>query len=173
MQASMGSLSIRQALLMDPKAGITDLVISQWMTRGEELRVEGLHSEDKHLPEHDQLCLALVELDTTASSRVLQLAGEALEHELLSRDPRTASVRATLIKHVQASLGGDRFVQRQIVEHRGGELDFTQAEMDLLSRPALERYEVIMRERAALADELRAMIAAAKAGPVVETNTLH
>ncbi len=157
MEASMGALSVRAALLADTRNGVTDVVISQWMQRGEELRVEGLSSTDEHLPEYDQLCLLLVELDTTCGSRALQLAGEAMEDILRSRDSRTAGARVTLIKHVQASLGGDRFVQRQIVEHRGGDLDFSQAQMDALSREELVRYEEIVKLRATLADELRAM----------------
>lgn len=157
MESSMGALSVRAALLADTRSGVTDVVISQWMQRGEELRVENLSSADEHLPEYDRLCLLLVELDTTCGSRALQLAGEAMEDLLRSRDVRTAGPRVALIKHVQASLGGDRFVQRQIVEHRVGDLDFSQAQMDALSREELLRYEEIVKQRAALADELRAM----------------
>lgn len=178
MEASMGALSVRAALLADTRNGVTDVVISQWMQRGEELRVEGLSSTDEHLPEYDQLCLLLVELDTTCGSRALQLAGEAMEDILRSRDSRTAGARVTLIKHVQASLGGDRFVQRQIVEHRGGDLDFSQAQMDALSREELVRYEEIVKLRATLADELRAManaIASRGAAAIVSppTPTVH
>lgn len=174
MEAAMGALSVRAAALADTKNGVTDLVLAVWLTRGEELRAQGLSSADEHLPEYDRLCATLVELDGAVASRALLLAGEAMEDILVSRDIRTTPARVTLIKHVQASLGGDKFVPRQIVEHRSGDLDFTQVQMDALSPRQLERYEQIVRQRAALAEELRQLFTSAGApGLESEAPTVH
>lgn len=158
MEASMGALSVRAAALADRTNFITDSVLATWLKRGEELRMQGFCSADEQLAEYEQMCLTLVELDGVVASRTLLLAGEAMEDILVSRDAKTAPCRVALIKHVQQSLGGDKFVTRQIVEHRGGELDFSQQQMDMLSRAQLERYEEILKLRAALAVELREMI---------------
>lgn len=159
----MGALSLRQALLYDRRAGLTDLDVGRWMQRGEELRARGAHLDDEDLTPHDRLTLELVAMDSARANRALMYAGEATGRILASREPRMAGHQVALIKHTwdvfgeqgsAADLGG--------AERARGDLDLSQADMDLLTEDEVRALEEDVRVRAAATARIRALVAAAR-----------
>lgn len=163
MEASGGLLSLRQALLYDRRAGLTDLDVGRFMQRGEELRARGAHEDDPDVTAHDRLCLELVGMDSARASRALLYAGEAATRILTSTEPRMAGHQVALIKHTFDTFGevGSAAVLAGAAEQKDG-LDVPQADMDLMTDDELRQFEADVRVRAEAAARIASLMAAVR-----------
>lgn len=164
MEAARGGLTVRRALLLDPADGVSDRDIAGWLERGDKLRREGATSQDATLSVHDRLCVRLSELDSSRGIGMIIMAGEALEHVLTDRSPKTAGPRVRAAIHVQKTLAPDAMAPERVevtIAGQGkaaGDLLFAQHEIDALCNDDLARFEELARERARIADEMRALV---------------
>jgi hypothetical protein len=160
MEAAGGLLSLRQALLYDRRAGLTDLDVGRFCQRGEELRARGAHEDDADVTAHDRLCLELVNMDSARASRTLLYAGEAATRILTSREPKMAGHQVALIKHTWDTFGevGSAAVLGGTTERRDG-LDVPQADMDLMTDAELRLFEADVRVRAEAAARIASLVA--------------
>lgn len=159
MQASMGYLSLRQALLYDRQAGLTDLDVGRWLQRGEELRARGAHEDDADLTPHDRLCLELVGMDSARGNRALLYAGEAAARILTSTEPKMAGHQVQIIKHVHEVFGEDASAAALVGVERRSEMDIPQTTIDLMTEDEVREYEALAAARATATAGIRALAA--------------
>lgn len=141
---SMSLLSVRRALLFDPRAGVAGADVERWLSRGEEILAAGAPPAS----EHDELCVELARMDTARGGAELARAGAAARRILDSRDPRAYSAQVKLIGMFREAFGEQESPSSRPV---GG---LSQEDMDAMSPEELERVETLLSERAEASREL-------------------
>lgn len=163
MEHSMGALSLRQALLYDRTAGVTDLDVGRWMQHGEELRARGVHVDDEEATKHDRLCLELLAMESARGNRILMYGGEATARILSSTDQKMAGHQVQLIKHAWEVFGEQpNAAELAGVTTARGDLDVSQADMDLLTEDEMRATEADVRLRAEAGARIRARFETAR-----------
>ena len=151
LEHSLALLSVRRALLYDPRAGVTDRDVARWLARGSEIEASGAVAET----EHDRLCVELARMDTARGGGELVRAGMAARRILDSRDPRAYGAQVRLIALLRQA-----FADPETGEQRG--VGVSQEDMDALPAEQLERVEALLAERARISREIESIFEAVR-----------
>lgn len=156
LEHSLGMLSVRRALLYDPRAGVTDRDVGRWLARGSELEAAGAQP----VTEYDRLCVELTRMDSARGGVELVRAGMAARRILDSRDPRAYSAQVRLIGLLQHT-----FADRDAGDQR--HVGVSQEDMDSMSAEQLEHFEALLAERARVSSKIDAVVESVRRGRVL------